>query len=310
MLTFLGDGSAQTCNGVNRRDFLQVGTLGAIGFGLPQYLAAAESHKVDPAKSNRSAIMIFNLGAPSQLDTFDMKPDAPLEVRGPFQPIPTNAPGMMLSEILPKHAQIADKISLVRSCFHRGAAVHDAGWQIMQTGRQFQGGVNTPHAGSVAGYMLGRKSDLPPHVVLPETMGRGGGNLPNGQAGGFLGKAHDPFALMADPSQPNFKVPDLLPPETLGAVRIDRRRRMRELVDQSVAKFEGSESAKMMDEHFASAYRLMTSTQAREAFDLSAEPQTVRERYGMNRFGQCCFSSKISRSRGAIRNDQYLLDGL
>ncbi|MEY2613319.1 MAG: hypothetical protein RL069_2131, partial [Planctomycetota bacterium] len=292
MLTFLGDGSAQTCNGVNRRDFLQVGTLGAIGFGLPQYLAAAESHKVDPTKSNRSAIMIFNLGAPSQLDTFDMKPDAPLEVRGPFQPIPTNAPGMMLSEILPKHAQIADKISLVRSCFHRGAAVHDAGWQIMQTGRQFQGGVNTPHAGSVAGYMLGRKSDLPPHVVLPETMGRGGGNLPNGQAGGFLGKAHDPFALMADPSQPNFKVPDLLPPETLGAVRIDRRRRMRELVDQSVAKFEGSESAKMMDEHFASAYRLMTSTQAREAFDLSAEPQTVRERYGMNRFGQCCLLAR------------------
>ena len=292
MLTFLGDGLAQTCNGVNRRDFLQVGTLGAIGFGLPEYLAAAESHKVDPTKSNRSAIMIFNLGAPSQLDTFDMKPDAPLEVRGPFSPIPTIAPGMMLSEILPKHAQIADKISLVRSCFHRGAAVHDAGWQIMQTGRQFQGGVNTPHAGSVAGYMLGRKSDLPPHVVLPETMGRGGGNLPNGQAGGFLGKAHDPFALMADPSQPNFKVPDLLPPESLGSVRIDRRRRMRELVDQSVAKFESSESAKMMDEHFASAYRLMTSTQAREAFDLSAEPQAVRERYGMNRFGQCCLLAR------------------
>ncbi|MFN4905426.1 MAG: DUF1501 domain-containing protein [Planctomycetota bacterium] len=292
MLTFIGDGSAQTCNGTLRRDFLQVGALGAIGLGLPQYLAAADSQSVDPSKSKRSAIMIFTLGAPSHIDTFDVKPDAPAEVRGPFKPIPTKAPGMLLSEILPKHAQIADKFSLVRSCFHRGAAVHDAGWQIMQTGRQFQGGVNTPHAGSVAGYMLGRRSDLPPHVVLPETMGRGGGNLPNGQAGGFLGKAHDPFALMADPSQPNFKVPDLLPPESIGTARIDRRQRLRDIVDASVSRFEASESAKMMDEHFASAYRLMTSTQAREAFNLAAEPQEVRDRYGMNRFGQCCLLAR------------------
>lgn len=292
MLTITGDGSAQTCNGTLRRDFLQVGALGAIGLGLPQYLAAADSQGVDPSKSKRSAIMIFNLGAPSHIDTFDVKPDAPLEVRGPFKPIPTKASGMLLSEILPKHAQIADKFSLVRSCFHRGAAVHDAGWQIMQTGRQFQGGVNTPHAGSVAGYMLGRRSDLPPHVVLPETMGRGGGNLPNGQAGGFLGKAHDPFALMADPSQPKFKVPDLLPPESIGTARMDRRQRLRDIVDASVSRFEASESAKMMDEHFASAYRLMTSTQAREAFDLAAEPQQVRERYGMNRFGQCCLLAR------------------
>ncbi|MFO0014868.1 MAG: DUF1501 domain-containing protein, partial [Planctomycetota bacterium] len=153
MLNLIGNGSAQTCNGVTRRDFLQVGTLGAIGLGLPQYLAASEAGAVDPSKSKRSAIMIFNLGAPSQLDTFDMKPDAPAEVRGPFKPIPTKAPGIQISEIFPRHAQIADRFSLVRSCFHRGAAVHDAGWQIMQTGRQFQGGVNTPHVGSAIGYL-------------------------------------------------------------------------------------------------------------------------------------------------------------
>ena len=150
MLTFTGNGSAQTCNGTTRRDFLQVGTLGAIGLGLPQLLAAREAGKADPSKSKRSVIMIFNLGAPSQLDTFDMKPDAPAEIRGPFQPIATSAPGIQISEILPLHAKIADKFSQVRSCFHRGAAVHDAGWQIMQTGRQFAGGVNTPHVGSAA----------------------------------------------------------------------------------------------------------------------------------------------------------------
>lgn len=292
MLTFTGNGSAQTCNGTTRRDFLQVGTLGAIGLGLPQLLAAREAGKADPTKSKRSVIMIFNLGAPSQLDTFDMKPDAPAEIRGPFQPIATSAPGIQISEILPLHAKIADKFSQVRSCFHRGAAVHDAGWQIMQTGRQFAGGVNTPHVGSAAGYLLGRRSDLPAHVVLPETMGRGGGNLPNGQAGGFLGKSHDPFALMADPSKSDFKVPDLLPPDNIGIARIDRRRRMRDVVESTIKNFEASESAKMMDDNFQSAYRLMTSSQARDAFDLTKEPTSVRERYGMNRFGQCCLLAR------------------
>lgn len=292
MLSLTGKGSAHTCNGVVRRDFLQIGALGAIGLGLPQLLAAEDAGKIAANKSKRSVIMIFNLGAPSQLDTFDMKPDAPLEIRGPFKPIATNAPGIQISELFPEHAKLADKFSLVRSCFHRGAAVHDAGWQIMQTGRQFSGGVNTPHVGSAASYLLGRRNDLPPHIVLPETMGRGGGNLPNGQAGGFLGKSQDPFALMADPSKPDFKVPDLIPPETIGTARIDRRKRMRDVVESTMKKFEASESARIMDENFQSAYRLMTSTQARDAFDLSKEPIEVRERYGMNRFGQCCLLAR------------------
>jgi uncharacterized protein (DUF1501 family) len=292
MLDFVSRASAHTCAGILRREFLQVGTLGAIGLSLPQYQAAKAAGGVDPSKDRRSCIMIFNLGAPSQLDTLDMKPDAPLEVRGPFQPIASRVPELRISEILPKHAAIADKFSVVRSCFHRGAAVHDSGWQIMQTGRQFSGGVNTPHAGAVVSYLKGRRSDLPPHVVLPETMGRGGGNLPNGQAGGFLGKAYDPFSLMADPSQENFRVPDLLPPSTIGQARLDRRRRLRDLVDQTVEHFEASETAQLMDDNFAAAYRLMTSVEARAAFDLSQEPVDVRERYGMNRFGQCCLLAR------------------
>ncbi len=158
----------------------------------------------------------------------------------------------------------------------------------MQTGRRFTGGIHTPHAGAVAGYLMGRKTDLPPFVVLPELMGRGGGNLPNGQAGGFLGKAHDPFALMADPSQPNFRVPDLLPPDQFGGARLDRRRKMRQIVEDTVKDFEASEDARLMDENFHAAFRMMTSPQARDAFDLTKEPMWVRERYGMNRFGQCC----------------------
>lgn len=291
MLNLTSKASSHTCTGMRRRDFLQVGSLGAIGLGLPQYLAAAEQGHVDPDKDKRSCIMIFNLGAPSQLDTFDMKPEAPAEVRGPFKAISTKG-DFHISEILPGHAEIADKFSIIRSCYHTAAAVHDAGWQMLQTGRQFTGGVNYPHAGAVLQYMRGRRSDLPAHVVLPETMGRGGGNLPNGQAGGFLGKAYDPFALMADPSKDNFKVPDLLPPSTLGDVRIDRRRRMRGAIEGKLKELDGTESAKMLDKNFEAAYRLMSSTQAREAFDLNKEPKKIRERYGMHRFGQCCLLAR------------------
>src|SRR5882762_7263201 len=208
MLKVTGRGSITTCDGISRRDFFQVGTLGALGLTLSKYAALQALGAVVKGNDERSCILIFNLGAPSQLDTFDMKPDAPAEIRGPFKPISTKSPDIQISEIFPLHAKVADRFSLVRSCHHGGAAVHDAGWQVMQTGRVFTGGVNTPHVGSVVSYLMGRKSDLPSFVVLPQTMGRGGGNLPSGQAGGFLGKANDPFSLMADPSQPNFKVPD------------------------------------------------------------------------------------------------------
>jgi hypothetical protein len=275
-----------------RRDFLQVGVLGAVGLSLPQYARAASEGRVRPGHENRSCIMIFNLGGPSQLDLWDMKPDAPAEIRGPFKPIPTKGAGFEVSELLPRHAAIADRFSLVRSCHHDGAAVHDAGWQMMQTGRRFTGGIHTPHAGSVTDYLLGRRSDLPAFVVLPQLMGRGGGNLPNGQAGGFLGKAHDPFALMADPSKPNFKVPDLLPPDQIGMARVDRRRKIRDIVDGATKAFEASEDARLLDDNFQAAYRMMTSSQAREAFDLSREPEAVRERYGKNRFGQCCLLAR------------------
>ncbi|MEO1993613.1 MAG: DUF1501 domain-containing protein, partial [Pirellulales bacterium] len=275
-----------------RRDFLHVGVLSAIGLSLPQYVRASNEGLVRPGCENRSCIMIFNLGGPSQLDLWDMKPDAPSEIRGPFKPIRTTSNAFEVSELLPQHAKMANHFSLVRSCHHDGAAVHDAGWQMLQTGRRFSGGVQTPHAGSVASYLLGRRSDLPSFVVLPELMGRGGGNLPNGQAGGFLGKAYDPFALMADPSKPSFRVPDLLPPDQIATQRLNRRRKMRAFVDSTTKSFESSEDARLLDENFQTAYRMMTSERARLAFDLSQEPKKVRERYGLNRFGQCCLLAR------------------
>ncbi len=292
MLNVTSRGQAHTCDGITRRDFLQVGTLGAIGLSLPELMAARAQGAVSKDHDERSVIMIFNLGAPSQLDTFDMKPEAPVEIRGPFKSIKTNAPGIEISEILPLHAKHADKFSLVRSCYHTAAAVHDTGHQMMQTGRLFTGGINSPHAGCALAYLRGRKSDLPAHVVLPEPMGPTGGNLPHGQDAGFLGKAYDPFALMTDPSKPNFKVPDLLPPPEIGEARLARRRKLRSIVDETVSNFEASDNAKLLDSNFEAAFRMMTSPQARAAFDLAKEPKKVRERYGMNRFGQCCLLAR------------------
>src|SRR5437773_3083623 len=292
MLKVSGKGSITTCDGITRRDFLQVGMLGALGFTLSDLTALQAQGAVAQGNDEKSVILIFNRGAPSQVDTWDMKPAAPREIRGPFKPIKTNNPDIQISEIFPLHAKFAHKFSLVRTCYHTAAAVHDTGHQMMQTGRLFTGGVNTPHAGCALEYLKGRRNELPAHVVLPEPMGPTGGNLPHGQDAGFLGKGFDPFVLNADPSKKDFKVPDLLPPSEIGEARLQRRKELRDIVDQTVKNFEASPNAQLMDSSFASAYRLMTSAKAREAFDLTNEPEKVRERYGMTRFGQCCLLAR------------------
>src|SRR5258707_52193 len=246
MLKVTGKGSITTCDGITRRDFLQVGALGGIGLTLSKFAALQALGAVGKGDDEKSCIMIFNLGAPSQLDTWDMKPNAPAEIRGPFKPIRTNNPDIQISEIFPLHAKLADKFSLVRACYHTAAAVHDTGHQMMQTGRLFTGGINTPHAGCALEFLKGRKTELPANVILPEPMGPTGGNMRHGQDAGFLGKAYDPFVLNADPSKKDFKVPDLLPPTDIGELRLERRRELREIVDEKVRNFEASEGAKLM----------------------------------------------------------------
>src|SRR5437016_13640211 len=244
MLKFTGKGSITTCDGITRRDFLQVGTLGALGLTLSQLSAAQAAGK---GGDDKACILIFNLGAPSQLDTWDLKPDAPREIRGPFKPIRTNNPDIQIAEIFPLHAKLADKFSLVRSVYHTAAAVHDTGHQMMQTGRLFTGGVNTPHTGCALEYLKGRRNELPANVILPEVMGPTGGNLPHGQDAGFLGKALDPFVLNADPSKKDFKVPDLLPPSEIGEVRLQPRRALRDAGEGTAKNLAACPNAQLMD---------------------------------------------------------------
>jgi uncharacterized protein (DUF1501 family) len=290
MLRFDAERPVSFCDGLTRRDFLHAGSIGMLGLTLPAWMAQKAAGAVKDRDVN--CIMLFLVGGPSQLDTWDPKPNAPAEIRGPFKPMSTNIPGVQITEIFPRTARHADKYSLIRSLYHTATAVHDTGHQMMQTGRLFSGGIEHPHAGCVLGYLKGGRGELPAHVLLPRPIGRTGGNLPHGQTAGYLGKPYDPFVLNADPSDPKFKVPDLLPPDYISAVRADRRQKLREAVDGAMADFEKSEQVKQLDANFGLAFRLMSSRQAREAFALDREPAAVRDRYGRTRFGQSCLLAR------------------
>jgi uncharacterized protein (DUF1501 family) len=296
MLRLDADRGVTFCDGLTRRDFLHAGSLAALGLTLPGFVRAREEGAVKDKDTN--CIMLFLVGGPSQIDTWDPKPKAPAEVRGPFQPIKTSAPGMEIAEIFPKMAKHADKFSLIRSVYHTATAVHDTGHQMMQTGRLFTGGIEHPHAGCVLSYIKGQRGEVPAHVLMPKPIGRTGGNLPHGQNAGYLGKQFDPLILNADPNDPKFRVPDLLPPEYLSAIRAERRQKLRDAVDGAIASFEKSPQAKQLDDNFHLAYRLMSSQQAREAFALDKEPTQMRDRYGRTRFGQCCLLARRLIERG------------
>jgi hypothetical protein len=279
------------CDGLKRRDFLHAGALGLLGLSLSDLFALKASGAV-ASDTDINCIVLMLVGAPSQLDTWDMKPDAPREVRGPYSPIATNVPGIQISEIFPRMARLADKYALLRSVFSPGVAVHDAGHQVMQTGRLFEPGLDYPNVGSVLGFVKGARSDVPSQVTLPRAIRNTGGNMPHGQTAGFLGKAHDPFVLNADPSDPAFKAPHLLPPDSITPIRADQRRNLRELVDGSVKRFESSADARLLKSSFDQAYTLISSSKAREAFDLSKEPDAAKDRYGRNRFGLSCLLAR------------------
>lgn len=270
------------CDGVRRRDFLHAGSLGFLGLTLPDLFAIKAQGAIN-SEQDMNCIFLMLLGGPSQLDTFDMKPNAPAEIRGPYKPIKTNVPGIEISEIFPRTAKHADKFALVRGLHHNAAAVHDTGHQMMQTGKLFQVGQEHPHLGCVLSKLRGARGDVPPHVLLPRPIGNTGGNLPHGQTAGFLGKRFDPFVL---------------PPDYFSSVRVDRRRGLREMVDASVKEFEVSPDARLLDDNFHQAYTLMSSAKMREAFDLSKEPDAVKDRYGRNKFGLSCLMARRMIERG------------
>lgn len=287
----IGKVNIPVCHGVTRRSFLQAGAAGLAGLSLPNLMRLEASGAVNRNARIRNCITIFLVGSPGHLDTWDMKPDAPSEVRGKYRPIQTNVNGVQICEHFPLMARMMDKVALIRSLHHRTGATHENGQRWMMTGHDFNADSVKPHSGSVISRVFGQKSELPANVILPGPIGNTGAGPLHGQTAGYLGSAHEPFFLNADPAAPNFRVADLEVPNGTSGFRLDARRQLLDQLNQLQRRTE-SHSTQMHDSSYERAFRLLTSQRAKEAFDLTREPDRLRDRYGRNTFGQSCLMAR------------------
>jgi len=276
------------CDGVLRRDFLQLGMLSALGMSVTdllrwQALAA-------PAKRDISCILIWLDGGPSHLDMFDPKPNAPKEVRGPFGVIPTALPGVRISEHLPLTAKAMGQIALVRSLTHE-LGNHNTGRHYLMTGHRPTPVVAYPSLGSVLAKETGFKRQLPPYVIVPRP-------VEYSQAG-YLPGAYGPFSVGGDPSKPDFRVRDLNAPEGVSITAEAQRRDVLRKLDEFSREVEDSPTTKARDAFYEQAYRLLGSPAAKMAFDLNNEPGQLRNRYGRKLIGQGCLLARRLVESGA-----------
>jgi Protein of unknown function (DUF1501) len=286
------------CHGPTRRSFLQAGTAGIAGMVLPNLMRLEAAGAVEERRGRiRNCITIFLVGSPGQLDTWDMKPDAPAEVRGKFKPIRTDVTGIQICEHFPLMARMMSKVALIRSLHHKTGATHENGQRWMMTGHDFNPDNVQPHCGSVVSRVFGPRGDLPANVVLPGPIGNTGAGPLHGQTAGYLGSAHEPFFLNSDPAQRDFKVGDLEVAAGPSAARLDARRRLLGQLDELQKRTE-ADSAQMHDSAYERAFRLLTSREAKSAFDLTREPDKLRDRYGRNTFGQSCLLARRLIERG------------
>ncbi len=298
MFSLLGS-PTRLCDGVNRRELLRVGGLSMLGLSLPRLLAARETAPLGVLPTDKvfgrakSVIFLWLAGGPPQHETFDPKPDAPLEVRGPFQPISTNVPGIQFCELLPRTAAMADKLAIVRS-LSTNDNTHDSSGYWLWTGYKYQGPnsrtiqpTDWPYFGSLV-KKLKPSETLPPlsTVWLPDIARLNENVTPAGQTGGILGPEWDVDRFLGDPSAAGYQVEGLRLSE-LPPLRINRRQQLLAQVERHFAATERGEAVRLFDRYQQQAFDLMTSGKAREAFAIEKEPDALRDRYGRNRWGQC-----------------------
>jgi len=282
--------------GPSRREALRAGALAVAGLGLPElYRNRAGAAGPGGFGRARSCLMIFMWGGPSQLDTWDPKPDAPAEIRGSFRTIATRTPGVRISEHFPRLAARTDKLAIVRSMSHDDFAHLSTAHRILTghlapTPYSDAAGPSPndwPHLGSLVARVRPRRGALPPAVTMPWTVAHPaapGGKAP-GQHGGWLGKAYDPFRVEGDPNARNFRVEGLGLPEGVSADRLDRRRTLRAGMDRSPGLSGTGPAA--WDGYCERALDSLSSAEAQGAFSLDGEDPLTRDRYGRNIHGQC-----------------------
>jgi hypothetical protein len=264
---------------MERRSFLKLGVLGLAGLSLSDLLRAEA--KQPHASREKSVIILWMRGGPSQHETWDPKPEAPLEYRGEFGAMPTKVPGIQICDLLPMSARIMDKWSIVRSLHHTDAG-HSTGDQICFTGYPSPAnlpadgpGNAMPSCGSVVAKQLQHKNPkLPAYVMIPRMV--------PGTGAGYLGPAFNPFETIADPASSGpFKIPNLSLPQGISLQRLDGRRELLSSFDKLRRDMDQAGQLEAMDRFNEKAWDMISGKEAREAFDLDAEPRSVRERYGL-----------------------------
>lgn len=281
------DSSSRSCNPahferLSRRGFLTVGAIGggltlADLFRLQSARAELKQYENIPATA-KSIIHIFLPGGMAHQESFDPKPFAPIEYRGEMRQVQTNVDGVLFGETMQKTAQVANKLCVIRSMTH-GEAAHERGTHNMFTGYRPSPALQFPSIGSVVSHEYGPRNNLPPYVCIP--------SMPNEYAGtGYLSSAFAPFALGSDPAQGGFKVRDLSLPGGIDDSRFATRRSVLQAVNDHFQKQEVSDDLKAMDTFYDRAYSLISSPEAREAFNIEAEPAAIRDEYGRNQAGQ------------------------
>lgn len=267
---------------LSRRNLLTVGAIGGLGLTLTDFFrmkSASADQKFYESKEGtaKSVIYIFLPGGMAQQESFDPKPYAPLEYRGPLKSIETKITGARFSELFPQTASIADKITVINSMTH-GEAAHERGVHNMFTGYRPSPALQYPSIGSVVSHEFGPRNNLPPYVFVP--------NQPNTFAGtGYLSSSFAGFSIGSDPAAKDYRVRDLQLPGGVDTKRFEKRRRVLDIVNDHFRQKEKSDSLDSVDTFYERAYSLISSEKARLAFDISKEDPKLRDAYGRNQAG-------------------------
>ncbi|MBI3865807.1 MAG: DUF1501 domain-containing protein [Planctomycetia bacterium] len=282
--------------GVARRTLLQAGGTGLLGLSLLRILRAQEQK---PARAGRakSVVFLYQFGGPSHVDTFDMKPDAPDGVRSKFSQISTSLPGLEICDLLPETAKVMDKVTLVRTVYHNMKNHNSASYYAL-TGHapplddiRLRDSVELfPAYGSVVDRLAPLDGSMPTFVAYPYVI-RDGAVTP-GQHASFLGKKHDPLLITEDPNGIDFKLPELSLPSSLSAARLDKRREIQKLIDRQTEATEQAAAMGGLDAYYERTLAMLSTPAVRNAFDLSAEPELLRRKYGRTTYGQGCLLAR------------------
>ena len=279
-----------------RRSLLTAGAAGLLGLQLPAARAAVSAGVDLPVRAKR-VIFLFQWGGPSHLDTFDLKPNAPAEIRGPLAAMPSVVPGLPVSEHFPEMAKRMDRVTLIHSMTHTMKNHNSAGYYAL-TGhvppsddQRLRDSLDLwPAYGSVVDAIKPSRGEMPTFVSYPHTIADG--STTPGQHASFLGKRHDPFFFSEDPAEKGFHLPQLALPADLELSRMQRRRELLRMVDQQAGLLERSAEVGGFDTAYDKAIGMLTSPAVKSAFDLEAEPQEVRDRYGPTSYGQSCLLAR------------------